>query len=667
MSARVGRSIGLVQALVVLLSSLVIGLALSAAQVAYTLTQQRDTATELVQDVLTSAEGGATNAAWTLDSHLARNVIDDVMVIRGVHFAELLDEQGQVLAAERKPELPRGWLVSWLVETFIADVPRSTKTLEVEHHGEPLGVGTFTIEFTPFYVADNVLGVAAATIVMTFVGALLIGLVLLAVSSRLITIPLERAAATIARIDPENAGALPIPVPRIHRNNELGQLLAHTNDMLARLKASHDELEVVATRDGLTGLSNRTLIRERLVRALSRARRDRHLVAVLFLDLDRFKNVNDSLGHDVGDELLKAVANKLRRTIRANDAIGRLGGDEFLIVLDGIEHLEEVVATVRRIVDSLACSYSIGNHEVRASASIGISVYPTDGSDAGTLMRHADLAMYKAKHGGTPWFFFSRELSERVGSRLKVETALVGALAEKEFHLFFQPKFDAPTGTLSGCEALLRWKHEGRWVPAGEFITVVEDMGMIGEVGDWVIDEACRQVRRWGDRAVPVAVNVSARQLGDPRFVDRFLDSARRHGVSTRLLEIEITETALMEDLDCGFEMLSRLRDAGVAVSIDDFGTGYSSLSYLSRLPITFLKIDRSFVSGSRRSRIMLSTIIAMSRALGIRTVAEGVESVEQRAEVVERGCDLLQGYFTGHPVPVPEFDALYLEAAAES
>jgi diguanylate cyclase (GGDEF)-like protein len=643
MLGRVGKSIGLMQAVVVLLSSLIIGLGLGAGHVRYSLAQQRNTALELLQDVLSSAEGGATNAAWTLASRLARNVIGDVMEIRGVHFAEIRDDQNQVLAVAQKPEADRGPLLSWLVETFIGELPRREKVLEVENRGRPVEVGTLAIELTPFYVADKVLALAVATIAVQFASALLIGFLLLTVSSQLITIPLRRAAATIARVDPESAGALSVPVPPIHRRNELGQLLEHTNDMVARLKASHDELEQLATRDALTGLSNRNLIRDQLESALARARRHGHQVAVLFLDLDRFKDVNDSLGHDVGDELLKAVATNLTRTIRSNDAIGRLGGDEFLIVLDGIDKLEEVVLAVRRIVDALGSNYSIGNHDVRASASIGIAISPSDGSDAGTLMRHADLAMYKAKRGGNlPWHFFSHELGHRVQSRVRLETALVGALAANQFHLFFQPKFRAATGVLAGCEALLRWRHGDRWVAAGEFITVMEELGVIQEVGDWVIHEACRQLRCWEDRAVPIAVNVSARQLADPDFVDRFLDALRRQHIPTSLLEIEITETVLMLDLDRSFEMLSRLRDEGVTVSIDDFGTGYSSLSYLSRLSIAFLKIDRSFVSGPRRSRVMLSAIIAMAKALGVRTIAEGVETAEQRAEVVKHGCDLL-------------------------
>ncbi len=662
MLGRIGKSIGLMQAVVVLLASLVIGIVLAAAHVTYTIAQQRETALELVQDVLTSAEGGATNSAWTLDSSLARNVIGDVMAIRGVRFAEIRDDRDQVLAVAKKSGQPKGRLESWLVETFIGDLPRGKKTLHVEDRGRSVVVGTLAIELTPFYVADQALALAAATIVVPFLGALLIGLVLLAVSSRLITIPLRRAAATVAKVDPESAGALSVPVPRIHRHNELGLLLEHTNDMVARLKASHDELEHLATRDALTGLPNRNLIRERLESALSRAHRHARLLAVLFLDLDRFKNVNDSLGHDVGDQLLKAVAENLARLVRSDDAIGRLGGDEFLIVLDDVDKLEDVVLAVRRIAHALTGNYSIGDHEVRASASIGIAVYPNDGEDVGTLMRHADLAMYKAKHGeGGPWCFFSQELSERMGARLTLEAALVAALARNEFHLFYQPKFHARTGMLAGCEALLRWYHDGHWVPASDFITVMEDIGLIHEVGDWVIEQACRQVRRWGDCAVPVAVNVSARQLSDARFVNRFLDIVRGHDVPTRCLEIEITETALMRDLDRSSEMLYRLRDEGVLVSIDDFGTGYSSLSYLSRLPIACLKIDRSFVSGLRRSRTMLNAIIAMAKALGLRTVAEGVESGEQRAEVVARGCDELQGYLTGRPVPATEFEALYL------
>ena len=656
------------QSVAVLLGSIIIGLALSAVQIAYSFEQQRSAAMQLNQEVLTLAEGGATAAAWTLDKDLANSVVSSVIAMSYVHRAIIRDDQGQELASAGRAAREEEILGNWVTRRVAGYVPNNQRELTVEDRGRTVTVGTLRIDLSPDHIAQSVLSLALSTVLATLVSAFLIGLLLLWISARFVTTPLRRAASSIEKIDPDNEQQMRVPVPAMHRTNELGHLLEHTNGMLSRLAQSQLQLRRLATRDPLTGLPNRSQIQQDLQVALAHAARSGGYVAVLFLDLDRFKNVNDSLGHDAGDELLVAVANALRRAVRTNDSVGRLGGDEFLIVLDQIDHLDEVVAAVNRLTQTMSMPYRVGNNEIRAAGSFGIAVYPDDGKDAGTLMRCADLAMYNAKAAdAVEWRFFSRELGERVEARLNLENALAGAIARNEFSLVYQPKFWAADGTLAGCEALLRWHHDERLVSAGEFITIAEDAGLIMEIGDWVFTEACRQIAQWGEHAVPVAVNVSAVQLKDVGFVDRLLATMRDYDVAAHLLEVELTETVLMRDLVSSEQVLRRLLDAGIRISIDDFGTGYSSLSYLTRLPISSLKIDRSFVSGERRSRVILDTIVAMARALGMQTVAEGVETAEQRDALIAQGCDLLQGFLLGRPSAPADFEALFMNVDADS
>jgi EAL domain-containing protein (putative c-di-GMP-specific phosphodiesterase class I) len=333
-------------------------------------------------------------------------------------------------------------------------------------------------------------------------------------------------------------------------------------------------------------------------------------------------------------------------------------------VLEDARDIGEIILAVRRISDALQKPFSIDSHEVRATASIGISIFPDDGVDAGDLMRYADLAMYEAKgNKGSRWQFFSREMGEQVEARLKLESALAGAQERDELELFFQPIIAASDGSVAGCEALLRWHHDGRVLEAHEFISVAEDTGIILGIGDWVLAEVCIRIRDWSQRygPLPIAMNVSARQLHDPEFVGRVLATLEGHGVDPQLMGVEITETVLMEDLDGSFKLLGQLREQGVVVAIDDFGVGYSSLSYLTRLPVNSLKIDKSFVSGPRRSKVVLSTIVAMAQALRLQTVAEGIETDEQWELLRNEGCDALQGFLVGRPMPAGDFETRFL------
>ncbi len=664
----IGRSIGLTQAIAMLIVSLVIGFGLSALQLGYTLIQQRQEAVDFSQEILILAEGGATTAAWTLDPDLAEEVVKSMMGVGGVREALISDENGAVLARAVSDAPDRDSFVHWFARTFIGDEIQARRELHVTVGDRVHGVGMLSVALDLSFVVGGFLALAIRTVIATVVQALLIGGMLLWLSSCLVTGPLHRIAKTIAAVDPERPDAMALSIPSLHEHNELGDLLARTNQMLKRLSTTQEELRTLATRDTLTDLPNRAVITTILTTALSRAQRGSHRLAVLFLDLDRFKNINDSFGHDVGDALLVAVAARLTRAVRAHDSVGRLGGDEFLIVLESISDKGEAATIVQRIAHALHSPIALGSHEVRTAASIGIALFPDHAQDADMLIRQADLAMYNAKQEGRAhWSFFAPEMSDHLVFRLQIETALAQALEKDELRLVFQPKLDARRGHLVGCEALLRWHNGGEVMAAGSFITVAEETGIIVEIGHWVLDQVCQRIAQWSQRfgSIPVSLNISSRQLHAHDFVSEVLETAKRHDIDPHLLELEIRESILVEDLERNIELLRQLRDNGVMISIDDFGTGYSSLSYLTRLPIHSLKIDKSFVSGSQSCKAVLEMVIAMADTLQFDTVAEGVETNDQRNWLIARGCDVLQGNLLSEPLAADEFERRFLNEPA--
>jgi len=425
-------------------------------------------------------------------------------------------------------------------------------------------------------------------------------------------------------------------------------------------------LAVMAQFDALTGLPNRSLLQDRLEQAIAHSRRRQGLSGVLFVDLDRFKIVNDTLGHQVGDQLLREVAQRLQQCVRADDTVGRISGDEFAIVLDDLGRAEDAGPVAQKVIDALALPFSLQGSEAFVSASIGISVFPLDGADGTTLLRNADMAMYQAKESGrSAYRYFTAEMNERSAAKLQLNTDLRWAVERSEFVLHYQPKVDLATGTLVGMEALLRWQHPQRGLVSPlEFIFALEDSGLILPVGEWVLAEACAQIVRWreaGLAPVPVAVNLSAKQFRRPdldRMIQQTLDAA---GVQPALMELEITESSIADDPDDALRQLGNLRAAGLRISVDDFGTGYSSLAYLTSLPLSALKIDRSFVRDvhlSAKSASVVHAVIDMAHNLHFDVIAEGVESEEHVAFLRRHGCDQAQGYLFGRPMPAEEMAA---------
>jgi diguanylate cyclase (GGDEF)-like protein/PAS domain S-box-containing protein len=423
--------------------------------------------------------------------------------------------------------------------------------------------------------------------------------------------------------------------------------------------AFESQLAHMATHDALTGLCNRRLYNEQLTQVLAHAERAKSVVGLIFLDLDRFKRINDTLGHSVGDELLKEVGVRLHRAVRREDILARLGGDEFTLILPTLRSPPDAAVVAQNILKELERPFSIGNRELFVSGSLGISLYPEDGRDADELAKNADTAMYVAKSkGGGNFQFYSEQMNARANVRLEMETRLRYALENGEIHVHYQPQVDARNRRIVGVEALARWQHPqlGMVSPA-EFIPLAEETGLIVPLSEWVLRTACLQGREWQEQGlgITVAVNLSARQFNEPTLFETISTILLETGFSPKLLDLELTEGTVMRQGGETLAVLERLRRLGIQVSLDDFGTGYSSLSYLKRFPIDILKIDRSFVQdiGEHRDggESLAAVIIAMGRSLKMKVIGEGVETEEQLEYLRQHGCDVFQGYYFSRPV----------------
>ncbi|MBF0455424.1 MAG: EAL domain-containing protein [Magnetococcales bacterium] len=432
---------------------------------------------------------------------------------------------------------------------------------------------------------------------------------------------------------------------------------------ISHVKATEKRLEQLAFYDALTTLPNRLLFRDRLEHEFKDAHRHKQKVGVFFIDLDRFKHVNDTLGHAAGDLLLIEVAKRITECIRKSDTVARLGGDEFTVILTEVEKPQQVAQVAANIIAAMQRVFQLDEHEAYIGASIGIALFPEDGDNFDTLTKNADVAMYQAKESGRGVYrFFKPEMDSNTSGRLSMEVNLRNALEREQFQLYYQPKLDLLTGEVRGMEALVRWQFEGKMISPIQFIPLAEETGLIEPLGEWIMQTACQQTKIWQEANLPplkVAVNLSARQFNQANLIQSIADSLTRCNLSAEQLELEITESMVMQDADQAIKILSGLREMGLSIAVDDFGTGYSSLSYLKKFPLHILKIDQSFVRDLAQDSddsAIVTAIISLAHSLGMNVVAEGVETAEQMAFLKEHGCGQVQGYLFCKPLPAETF-----------
>ena len=457
-------------------------------------------------------------------------------------------------------------------------------------------------------------------------------------------------------------------VPKAFKVKELESIRYSMVDTFSRLESEKKELYLMARTDSLSGLSNRNSLNEYLERLILTSKRNKEEFAFLYLDIDHFKSINDSLGHNIGDELLQNISKLLKRILRPSDFIARIGGDEFVILIQEYDSYLELSNVINRVQKQLSKYWVIKTNPINISCSIGIAFYPKDGEDSVSLMKNADIAMYQAKKlGRNQYHFYTEELNETVQNSINLDKDMRLALKNNEYELFYQPKVNLNNSQIIGVEALIRWISPKKGLIApNNFIPLAEENGFIEELGEWIIDAALERYVKWREKDIDISIsiNISAKQLSKPNFAKRFISKLTKKGINPAKIDIEITEYIFIQESFETNNNLNKLHNFGITLSLDDFGTGYSSLSYLKKFPITYLKIDKSFLDDyhTKDGAIFIDTIVKMGQMLNIKVIAEGIEKVEQVEYLKKIKCDQYQGYYCSKPLKAEDFEKLYLE-----
>gem|GEM_PF-2962945 len=604
------------------------------------------------------------NFALTLSAAVTKPLweFDDITVARLFAAAAQIPElaEARLIGAE-------GALIAQVRghQAGSADAVLLSRTIPLLHPapGTVIALGRLEVVFDDHLVRTEIHDQRTAGLLVLLGALTLLGGATLLAVRRIVARPLRRLRDSLYR-NASTQGREPLVW---QGRDEMGEVVDAYNQLLAEIDQHSRDIHHLAYHDSLTGLPNRQLLEDRLGHAIAVAERHQRQIAVLFADIDNFKVVNDTLGHKQGDRLLRTVAERIAGVVHGTETVARWGGDEFVVVLETIASPGAAATVAENLIEAIGGPVALNNTLIRIGVSIGISLYPQDGRDVTALIKNADMALFEAKgRGRNNFHFFDQAMNSRALRRLDIAVALRHAIAQDQLELHYQPKIQTQDGTIVGVEALVRWRRPGEGlIPPNDFIPQAEESDLIVALGEWVMQRACRQIRSWRERGlgeIAVAVNLSARHFQRERDIQRLIAIVEESAISPALIEIEVTETAVMHDPDLAIALLWRLRDYGFDIAIDDFGCGYSNLSYLRRLPISTLKIDRGFVSDIDQGRDgaeIVRAIIAMAHALGLGLVAEGVETEAQFRFLREAGCAVVQGFYFSRPLPVEAFEHL--------
>ncbi|MCP8467710.1 EAL domain-containing protein [Pseudomonas sp. ZM23] len=659
----------------VLLAALVVGVVLSCAQIVFDAYKARQAVHNDAQRILAMVRDPSTQAVYSLDRDMAMQVLEGLFQHEAVRYAAIGHPDEPMLAEKSRPLLDSS--TRWLTDPILgAEQNYSIRLAGRGGSKEYYGDLRITLDTAPY--GEDFVTTSGIIFLSGILRALAMSLVLFMVYHWLLTKPLSKIIEHLAAINPDRPSQHKLPMPSGHEKDELGLWINTANQLLSSIernghlrREAEDSLLRISQYDFLTGLPNRKLLQQRLDQILEGASRLQRRVAVLCLGLDDFKGINEQYSYQFGDQLLIALADRLRTRSAHLGALARLGGDQFALVQADIEQPYEAAELAQQILDDLEAPFELDQHMVHLRATIGITLFPEDGETTEKLLQKAEQTMTLAKtRSRNRYQFYIASVDSEMRRRRELEKDLREALARGELHLVYQPQVDYRDHRVVGVEALLRWQHPTQgWVAPDLFIPLAEQNGSIFSIGEWVLDQSCRQLREWHDQGfddLRLAVNLSTVQLRHnalPRVVSNLL---QMHRLPPRSLELEITETGLMEDISTAAQHLLSLRRAGALIAIDDFGTGYSSLSYLKSLPLDKIKIDKSFVQDlllDDDDATIVRAIIQLGKSLGMQVIAEGVETVEQEAYIIAQGCHEGQGYLYSKPLPAREL-TLYLKQA---